>query len=51
MLQVKQLLDKVPPELISLDREALAGVDVPTLQVERGVMTPSSSSSSSSSSF
>lgn len=30
--EVKQLLDKVPPELISLDREALAGVDVPTLQ-------------------
>merc|ERR1719283_330789 len=28
----KQLLDKVPSELISLDREALAGVDVPTLQ-------------------
>jgi len=30
--EVKQLLDKLPPELISLDREAVAGVDVPTLQ-------------------
>ena len=30
--EVKQLLDKVPPELITLDREALAGVDMPTLQ-------------------
>ena len=30
--EVKQLLDKVAPELISLDRDALAAVDVPTMQ-------------------
>merc|ERR1719228_3228892 len=29
--EVKALLDKVPAELITLDREALAGVDVPML--------------------
>ena len=29
---MKQLLDKVAPELISLDRDALAAVDVPTMQ-------------------
>lgn len=30
--EVKALLDKVPAELITLDKEALAGVDVPTMQ-------------------
>jgi len=30
--EVKLLLDKVAPELITVDREALAGVDVPTMQ-------------------
>ena len=30
--EVKLLMDKVAPELITVDREALAGVDVPTLQ-------------------
>ena len=30
--EVKLLMDKVAPELITVDREALAGVDMPTLQ-------------------
>merc|ERR1712059_86480 len=30
--EVKALLDKVPAELITLDKEALAGVGVPTMQ-------------------
>jgi len=30
--EVKLLMDKVAPELITVDREALAGVDIPTMQ-------------------
>merc|ERR1712115_389982 len=30
--EVKSLLDKVAPELITVDREALSGVDAPTLE-------------------
>jgi len=30
--EVKLLMDKIAPELITIDREALAGVDVPTLE-------------------
>ena len=30
--EVKSLLDKIPFELISVDREALTGVDAPTLE-------------------
>ena len=30
--EVKSLLDKIAPELITVDREALAGVDAPTLE-------------------